>query len=419
MSIHSISRRAFFTGGLAVAASAGLVGLRHRRANAAPSKPRRVVLVFASGAWDPTYTIDPKPGVDGIDGPSGELKNLGGLPILTEASRPNVEAFFAAHGSMTTVINGINIASVAHPQSSHRILSGVNDDTAPDVAALAAASHGADLAAPYLVLGRTAYSGPYAALSARTGSVNQLITLLDPLISFPVVGQQGLPLLPTSQEEALIREHVLAQAAREQLGRPSKRLDDFISSLDRSDAIREIGQIGEIEFARSLDAQVSLAVEALERELCYSVQIESGGFDTHENNQQQGPLADNLYGGLKTLVDELIARPGSSGGKLIDETMVIVVSEMGRTPKLNAAMGKDHWPVTSALVIGGGIDGGRVLAGTTDNLDAAGVDLHTGALDPQQHALIYGSFVGGLLEACGIDATGIIQNSEPFHAIHG
>jgi len=420
MSIYTISRRAFFTGGLAMAASAGLVGLSgQRRVSAAPSKPRRVVVVFANGAWDPTYSIDPKPGIDGIDGPPGEVKELGGLPILTEATRPNVEGFFAAHGSLTTIINGINVASVAHPQSSRRILSGVNDDTAPDIAAIAAATYGVDLAAPYLVLGRTAFSGPYAAISARTGSANQLVTLLDPLISFPVLGKEGLPLLPMAQEEALIREHVLARAGRENIERPSKRLDDFVSSLERSDAVREIGQIGDIEFSRSFDAQVALAVEALERDLCYSVQLESGGWDTHEDNEQQGPLADNFYGSLKILIDELIARPGSQGGKLIDETMVVVVSEMGRTPRLNTAMGKDHWPVTSALVIGGGIEGGRVLAGTTDALDAAGVDLTTGAVDAQQNPLIYGSFTGGLLEAAGIDAGGIILNSEPFHAIHG
>ncbi|MCA9662307.1 MAG: DUF1501 domain-containing protein, partial [Myxococcales bacterium] len=315
-------------------------------------------------------------------------------------------------------INGINVASVAHPQSSHRILSGVTDDTAADFAAIAAATHGVDLAAPYLVLGRTAFSGPYASLSARTGSANQLVTLLDPLVSFPVEGKQGLPLIPKVEEEALIREHVLARAAREQMERPSKRLDDFVASLERSDAIREIGQIGEIEFSRNFDAQIGLAVEALERDLCYSVQMESGGWDTHENNEQQGQLADGFYANLMTLIDELIARPGAQGGKLIDETMVVVISEMGRTPRLNAAMGKDHWPVTSALVIGGGLPGGRVLAGTTDQLDAAGVDLNTGEVDNGANPLIYGSFAGGLLEAAGIDTKGIIVNAEPFHAIH-
>jgi hypothetical protein len=74
--------------------------------------------------------------------------------------------------------------------------------------------------------------------------------------------------------------------------------------------------------------------------------------------------------------------------------------------------------VTSALVIGGGLPGGRVLAGTTDQLDAAGVDLNTGAVDNGANPLIYGSFAGGLLEAAGIDTKGIIVNAEPFHAIH-
>ncbi|MCA9635276.1 MAG: DUF1501 domain-containing protein [Myxococcales bacterium] len=419
MSIARISRRGLLMGGLCTAAVAGLAG--QRRVAAAPSAtPRRVVLVFASGAWDPTYVLDPKPGIAGIDAPTGEIKELGGgLPVFTDPSRPNVEAFFAAHGSLATIINGINVASVAHPQSSHRILSGVTDDTAPDVAAIAAATHGVDLAAPYLVLGRTAFSGPFASLSARTGSANQLVTLLNPLATFPAVGQQGLPLVPKVTEEAIIRDHVLARVAAEQSKRPSKRLDDFVASLERSDAIREIGQIGDIEFSRSFDAQIGLAVEALDRGLCYSVQMETGNWDTHENNEQQGKLNDDFYAALMLLMDELIARPGSKqGSKLIDETMVVVVSEMGRTPRLNAAMGKDHWPVTSALVLGGGLKGGRVLGGSTDALDSAGIDLQSGEVDPNANPLTYASFAGGLLEAAGVDAGDYIVNAEPLHAIH-
>ena len=47
--------------------------------------------------------------------------------------------------------------------------------------------------------------------------------------------------------------------------------------------------------------------------------------------------------------------------------MVIAWGEFGRTPKVNAQAGRDHWPnVFSAAVAGGGIQGGRVVGSSDD-----------------------------------------------------
>jgi len=52
---------------------------------------------------------------------------------------------------------------------------------------------------------------------------------------------------------------------------------------------------------------------------------------------------------------------------LLDSTMVIAWGEFGRTPKLNATNGRDHWPgVFSAALAGGGIQGGRVVGESDD-----------------------------------------------------
>ena len=49
-----------------------------------------------------------------------------------------------------------------------------------------------------------------------------------------------------------------------------------------------------------------------------------------------------------------------SGG-LLDETLVMVSSEFGRTPKINSNAGRDHWPkVFSVVLAGGGIKRGSV-----------------------------------------------------------
>lgn len=55
---------------------------------------------------------------------------------------------------------------------------------------------------------------------------------------------------------------------------------------------------------------------------------------------------------------------------MLDETMVVMMGEMGRTPTMNARGGRDHWPdVYSILMAGGGLTRGQVL-GTSDRLGA-------------------------------------------------
>lgn len=59
------------------------------------------------------------------------------------------------------------------------------------------------------------------------------------------------------------------------------------------------------------------------------------------------------------LLDDLKSRG------LLDDTLVIATGEFGRTPRLNEDAGRDHWPtVWSALMAGGGIQGGQVIGGS-------------------------------------------------------
>jgi uncharacterized protein (DUF1501 family) len=55
---------------------------------------------------------------------------------------------------------------------------------------------------------------------------------------------------------------------------------------------------------------------------------------------------------------------------LLDDTLVLAMGEFGRTPKINPAGGRDHWPgVWSILFAGGGVQGGRVI-GASDEIGA-------------------------------------------------
>jgi hypothetical protein len=73
------------------------------------------------------------------------------------------------------------------------------------------------------------------------------------------------------------------------------------------------------------------------------------------------PLADQ---GISALIEDLAARG------LLDSTLVVVMGEFGRTPRINKDGGRDHWPdCYSVLLAGGGVTGGAVY-GASDRLAA-------------------------------------------------
>lgn len=409
-----------FLGATAAALGAGALGIEHAHAKVGPA--RNLVLVVAYGGWDTSYVFDPKPGEAGIDAPTGEIALAGGLPFFDAPTRPAVRTFFEAWGERCTIVNGLQVQSLVHADCSKRLLTGTQSDANPDVGAIAAFVHGADRAVPYFVLGQTSYAGPYGALSARAGTANQLGTLVDLRFGYPVDGVLD-PLQPDDAEAALVRAHIEGRAARIReargaLGDNRNKIDAFVASLGRGDVLRNIGPVGELDYTRDLGVQATLAVDALERELSWAVQIELGSFDTHDDNSLQDPMHEQLFGGLDRLVRALADRPGrNGGGTLLDETVVAVVSEMGRTPLLNGNGGKDHWPVTSAMVLGADLPGGRVLGSTTGSAAANSIDLRTGASTDDGVQLQYGNFAAGLLAAVGVDPTDHLPNAEAFHAL--
>jgi hypothetical protein len=81
-----------------------------------------------------------------------------------------------------------------------------------------------------------------------------------------------------------------------------------------------------------------------------------------------GPMFDNAY---SSLLEDLSDRG------LLDSTVVVAMGEFGRTPKINPAGGRDHWPACWSIVIGGGgIKGGRVV-GASDEIGAQPIDRPT------------------------------------------
>ncbi|HJU19941.1 MAG TPA: DUF1501 domain-containing protein, partial [Stellaceae bacterium] len=82
------------------------------------------------------------------------------------------------------------------------------------------------------------------------------------------------------------------------------------------------------------------------------------GWDTHVN---EGPLTGRLADLLSAL-DGAIAAVATHMGGAWHDTAVIVVTEFGRTAHINGGGGTDHGTATAALLVGGALKGGRVIA---------------------------------------------------------
>lgn len=90
------------------------------------------------------------------------------------------------------------------------------------------------------------------------------------------------------------------------------------------------------------------------------VEVTLGGWDTHQNNFVRVPeRTEILDQALATLLADLEQKG------ILDETIVVVATEFGRTPNINQNVGRDHYPKAfSGLVAGGGIKGGQSYGAT-------------------------------------------------------
>jgi uncharacterized protein (DUF1501 family) len=86
--------------------------------------------------------------------------------------------------------------------------------------------------------------------------------------------------------------------------------------------------------------------------------LESGGWDTHAN---QGSSTGNLSNRFAAL-DQGLAVLQSELAENWNNTVVVVATEFGRTVRVNGTRGTDHGTATAALLAGGAVNGGRVIA---------------------------------------------------------
>ena len=129
-----------------------------------------------------------------------------------------------------------------------------------------------------------------------------------------------------------------------------------------SDAVRD-------RYGRNTTGQSLLLARRLVEAGVPLVQTNIGAVQTWDNHSNIFPtLKDRLLPpldqGVAALIDDLHSRG------MLDETLVLMLGEFGRTPKINANGGRDHWgPCFFGLFAGAGVRGGQVI-GKSDKIGA-------------------------------------------------
>jgi hypothetical protein len=125
------------------------------------------------------------------------------------------------------------------------------------------------------------------------------------------------------------------------------------------------------------------------------VTVTYGAWDTHafhyRSIEPQLPDFDRAFAGLISDLDQR---------GILDSTLVMVTSEFGRTPKINAGGGRDHWPrVFSIVMAGGGVRRGYIH-GASDAL----------AAEPADAPLSVEDYVSTVYHLLGIDASASLMS---------
>lgn len=326
----SLDRRSLLAGSLVL--GAGSLALP-RIAFAQGAGSRNLLFVLLRGAADGLAMLAP------VGDPGFEA--LRGASLADYENSPRIGSFFAVHPALAEIAKSaqagealfVHAAATAYRERSH--FDGQN-------------------------LIETGGTAPYA---TKDGWLNRLAGLMNegapaPLRALAIA--QAVPL-------ALRGSAPVSNYAPSALPQASEDLMARVSQLYAADA--ELGPL----WSRALETKAMAGDDAMRNlndaraagELTASLMrgpdgarigmIELGGWDTHAN--QRGAFARSAR-----QLDALLAAYKAGMGAGWADTMVVVATEFGRTAKLNGTGGTDHGTASAALVMGGAVRGGRVLA---------------------------------------------------------
>src|SRR5438067_279791 len=393
---HDLSRRGFLTS--AALGTAGLLGpglLARAAASGQLAKAhKRVMVIFLSGGVSQLESWDPKPGTD-----------TGGPFRAIPTSVPGTHVcellpHTAKQMHRLALVRGINIAEDEHNRAAQIMLTGRRLEPALEYPHLGA------VMAKMLAGDATDLPGHISIMPSGGGGFGkQDATFLGPKYASVTLGDGKPPadlFRPAALTEAADHER---EALRKKLderfarSRRSAATEAYAESYDQAERVaRRAGvfavekeepkafeRYGRHDFGRHL----LLARRLLEHGVTY-VKVSHSNYDTHHENfdfhiEQLGEF-DRPFAAL---LEDLAERG------MLESTLVVVMSEFGRTPRINHLYGRDHWSKAWSIALAGaGIKGGAVVGKTNAN--------GTAVTDREVNA---GHLFHTYLRAVGLDGT--------------
>lgn len=337
-----IDRRSLLASGAAAAALA----FSPRIAFAKAAIDKRFVFIIQRGAADGLGTI----------APVGDPAFAGARGALAEdfAAAPKLDAMFALHPALrsTAALYGARQALFLHATASpYRDRSHFDGQNVLE-------------------------TGAAGAYQVKDGWLNRLLGALPAAEARAIAVAVTVPLalrgqrdvasyapsaLPDADDNLLQRVAMLYEGDRQlhalwSEAMATRALTADMASNGAAMGARDGGAGGGAGLARAAAATGALTAKLLSAAGGARIaMIETGGWDTHA--QQRARLGGQLAG-----LDAMVGAVRDGLGPLWDQTIVLVATEFGRTVALNGTGGTDHGTAAAAMLFGGRIQGGRVMA---------------------------------------------------------
>ena len=390
-----------------------LMGPRWASAQNTGPLGRRFLFLMADGGWDPLCVFAPQFSSNVIEmEPDAAPWNFRDFSLVDHPERPHVREFFQSWADQTLVINGISTRSIAHDTCMQFALTGQAAGSNSDWPSLIAFQERSQYSLPYLVVSGPSFPANLGALLGRLGGNGQLGSLSNGDITSMVTPRtNSMPAGASSVVDRWLLEQVRALRNREQ---NSGLLTELETSINKATQLGNLDGLGRVEEG-NYEANINVALRALAQGICRTAMVSiCVDWDTHSDNRPQSTYFNNLFESLGRLMTRLTTTSGPEGQPLIEDTIVVVMSEMGRTPRFNETGGRDHWPYTSFMLLGGALNGGRSIGGYDDGYIGLGVDPSNGEVTHNGASLAALDFGATLLSLADIDPDILAGTPQPL-----
>ena len=344
------------------------------------------VVFNASGGWDTTSLMDPK-GVHGINRlyREGDILTHGKHKFAPTAGQVEQgmsnEDFHKAYGEELLVFNGLDYSINNHAPCKRYMATGKLDSLAyPTFAALVAACRGPETPLAFLTFGNYSATGNLVPM-ARIPYLPSLKLIAN---ADSIQGVAGNPYHDDFTQELI--EKALSEGAESpfkdhsRLPRAERAQSMLYAAQTNSKSLKRVTpHISKNVPKERLAQQAEIALSCFKGGVCVSANLSIGQFDSHANNDpDQMRLIPEFLAGI----DYLMQRAEEL--KIRDKLVVVIQSEMGRTPHYNKGQGKDHWSIGSIMFMGQGIRGNRVIGATDERQFLLPINNKTLAIDEEK-----------------------------------